>query len=163
MPTLIAFQWNLIASNFQIKCTARGSHLPFLEETSTSWSSSCPGVPSPVTNPTSPLWARWCRTLCWAGRALPELPQCPLAARELHLLLLYLSSLRSPVGFHASEHQLSSWISKAVFASSFRVSVCGEGAVPAAQGHLLSLYPSKSGEQITAVIWQSERQIHFAR
>ena len=44
---------------------------------------------------------------CGAGRTRGS-PRLSLAAGEVRLLFLYLCSLRSPVGFYASENQLSS-------------------------------------------------------
>lgn len=151
MPTLIAYQWNLTAFDFQIDIISLNAQRE--APTYRSWRKQAlpRSAPAQVFLPVLQIQVLLCdpsgcragpgpaAALSWAARTVPDLPRGPLPAREVHLRLLYLSSLRSPVGFHASQNQLSCWISKAVFASSLCVCVFGEGAVPAAQGHLHSL------------------------
>lgn len=188
VPALIAFQWNLIASNFQIDITFLNAQREV--PTYRSWRKQTLPRSAPAdlrccfpcskskfsSGAAAVIPLGWCPGRCragpgaaaglsWTGRTVPDLPQCPLPAREVPLRLLYLSSLRSPVGFHASENQLSCWISKAVFASSLCVCVCvcaGRGLCPHPRVICtISHYPSKGEEQKTAIIWQSERQIQL--
>lgn len=89
--------------HYLVKCTERGSCLPFLEKTSSSWLSSCPGAPSPVANPSSPrelppgarrVRARGARqgghsrsspvsSGCQGAASLPFIPELPQESRGL--------------------------------------------------------------------------------
>lgn len=131
--------------HYLVKCTERGSHLPFLEKTSSSWISSCPGAPSPAAGPSSPgellREPAGCAgqgghsrsspgsSGCQGASSLPFIPELPQECR----------------GLPPSQHQLSCWISEAVFASSLCACVSAEGAVPQPRVICtISLYPSKS-------------------
>lgn len=84
------------------------------------------------------------RGLCRAGRALPELPGL-LWLPGSFISAFYTWAPSGVPGLPPSQHQLSCWISKAVFASSLCVCVSAEGAVPQPRVICtISLYPSKS-------------------
>lgn len=105
MPALIAFQQNLIVPNFQLDIILLNAQRE--APTYRSWrKQALPGsAPAQVLLPLLQvqvlLGSRSGSPRAVPGReGTPGAPRAPLAARELHLCLLYLSSLRSAVGFH---------------------------------------------------------------
>lgn len=142
--------------HYLVKCTERGSHLPFLEKTSSPWISSCPGAPSPAAGPGSPRELlrepAGCAGQGGHSRSSPGSSGCQGASSPL----LYLSSLRSAVGFHRHSINYPAGFQRLCL-HPLCVCVSAEGLClsPGSFARFLFI-PLRVIKHITAVIWQSE-------